>query len=80
MERNNTRIPRVLTDVALHTKDKNGVEHLILPLGRYGNLLNAPRLVYDFTSGHGAPYNLYVQNVEELSSEDLRELIPEWTD
>lgn len=71
-----TMIPKSVTDVILHDKDKDNVERVILPVTRYKNILNAPRLVYDTNSIAGSPFSLYVSESESVSLADLKELIP----
>lgn len=73
--RDTIRIPKTATDVVMHSKDKNGEERLVLPVTRYKNILNAPRMVTDLDITITSPFVIYAESAEELSTDEIKELI-----
>ena len=68
------KMPASLSDTLLHQKDSDLTERVILPITRYGNVLNAPKVVNNPFSVKGAPYLLYATDSETLSTEEIRKL------
>ena len=68
------KIPLSVSDTLLHTKTDEGKELVVLPFTRYGNVLNAPKVVTDPRSMNGAPFGLLVSDTEVLTTEQLRAL------
>jgi hypothetical protein len=73
--RDTIRIPKTATDVVMHSKDNNGEERLVLPVTRYKNILNAPRMVTDLDTTITSPFVIYAESAEELSTDEIKELI-----
>lgn len=73
--RDTIRIPKTATDVVMHSKDNNGEERLVLPVTRYKNILNAPRMVTDLDITITSPFVIYAESAEELSTDEIKELI-----
>jgi hypothetical protein len=73
--RDTIRIPKTATDVIMHSKDNNGEERLVLPVTRYKNILNAPRMVTDLDTTITSPFVIYAESAEELSTDEIKELI-----
>lgn len=69
-----SKIPASISDTLLHHKDTDQTEKVILPITRYNNVLNAPKVVSSVTSVKGAPFVLFISDSEELSTEELRKL------
>lgn len=69
------KIPTSVSDSLLHMKDTDGTEKTVLPLTRYKNVMNAPKVISNPFSSEGAPYALYVTDTEELDVVDIRKLI-----
>lgn len=70
-------IPYSVSDVLLHTKEKADSERVILPITRYKNIMNAPRLVSSSNAAKGAPFVLFETDQEVLSIEELRTIAPD---
>lgn len=66
-------IPTSVSDTLLHLKDSDSSEKVVLPITRYDNVMNAPRVV---TNGDniGAPFVLLKTDEEVISIATLREL------
>ena len=62
-------------DTLLHDKDSDKTERIILPITRYDNVLNAPRVIDNIDTANGAPFLLLATDIEMLSSEEINELI-----
>lgn len=73
--RDTIRIPKTATDVVMHSKDNNGEERLVLPVTRYKNILNAPRMVTNLNITITSPFVIYAESAEELSTDEIKELI-----
>lgn len=71
----NKKIPSSVSDNLLHVKDTDGTEKVILPVTRYKNVMNAPKIVNNPYSTEGAPFSLYITGEEQLDVEELRRLI-----
>lgn len=67
-------IPASVSDVLLHDKNSDRTERVILPITRYDNVLNAPKIVNNGNSLKGAPFLLLKTGTETLSAADLRKL------
>lgn len=67
-------IPVSVSDVLLHTMVSEGKERIVLPFTRYGNVMNAPRVVSDARSVNGAPFALLQTDTEVLTTEQIRAL------
>lgn len=63
-----------ISDVLLHLKDDDKNEHIILPVTRYENILNAPNVVYTAESKPGAPFHILATETETLSANEIREI------
>ena len=71
------KIPATVSDVLLHNRDSDRTENVILPITRYNNVMNAPKLINDTSATNGAPFTLLATETETLSAAQLRKLIPE---
>ena len=70
-------IPKYVLDLLLHVKDTNGKESVILPITRYDNVMNAPKVVSknsSLTDMTGHPFVLLKTGEEAISIETLRKL------
>ena len=52
-----SKIPMTVSDTLLHIKDSDTTENVILPITRYDNVMNSPRVVTD-GDNIGAPFVL----------------------
>lgn len=69
-------LPVSATDTLLHVKDSDKSEHIVLPITRYANVLNAPRIVTQTNAAFGAPFCIYVTGeTETMTTSQLRKLI-----
>ena len=73
-------IPKYVTDLLMHVKDTNGKETVILPITRYDNVLNAPKVLDKGASvmemtGH--PFVLLKTDTCEITTEELRTFVGE---
>lgn len=71
------KIPASVSDVLLHNRDSDRTEKVILPVTRYKNVMNAPKVINDISSSNGAPFTLLATETEVLDTAQLRKLIPE---
>lgn len=69
------KLPASVTDTLLHMKDSDSTEEIVLPITRYKNILNAPRVVNNIHSLKGAPFILYKTDSETLSTTEIRKLV-----
>ena len=69
------KIPASVSDTLLHDKISDQEEKVILPITRYRNVLNAPKVVTTPNAAKGTPFALYATETETLSTSDLRKLI-----
>ena len=67
-------IPASVSDVLLHDRDSEKSERVILPITRYDNIMNAPKVVHHIDSVKGAPFILYTTDTEWMSTEEIRKL------
>ena len=70
-----SKIPASVSDILLHDKDSDNTEKVILPITRYDNVLNAPKVVTNCNAVAGAPFVLYSTESESLSTSDIRKLV-----
>ena len=68
-----SKIPMTVSDTLLHIKDSDTTENVILPITRYDNVMNSPRVVTD-GDNIGAPFVLLKTDEEAISIETLRKL------
>lgn len=68
-----SKIPMTVSDSLLHIKDSDTTEKVILPITRYSNVMNSPRVVTD-GDNIGAPFVLLKTEEEYISIETLRSL------
>lgn len=68
-----SKIPMTVSDTLLHVKDSDTTESVILPITRYDNVMNSPRVVTD-GSNIGAPFVLLKTDEEYITLEELRKL------
>lgn len=69
------KIPTSVSDTLLHVKDTDGTEKTVLPVTRYKNVMNAPKIIANPYSAEGAPYALYTTDSEELDVAEIRKLV-----
>ena len=69
----NNKIPQSVSDVLLHQKDGSLIERVVLPITRYDNVMNSPRVVTD-GDNIGAPFVLLKTEEEIVSIEMIRKL------
>lgn len=69
------KIPASVSDTLLHEKSSDKTERVILPITRYNNVLNAPKVVTNVDSVKGAPFVLYATESETLSTVEIRKLV-----
>lgn len=68
-----SKIPMAVSDSLLHIKNSDTTESVILPITRYANVMNSPRVVTD-GDNIGAPFVLLQTDTEYISIETLRKL------
>ena len=68
------KIPVSVSDTLMHIKDSDKTERVILPITRYGNVLNAPKVVGDVTTVMGAPFVLLETSTETLTTAEIRRI------
>lgn len=68
-----SKIPMTVSDSLLHIKNSDTTENVILPITRYDNVMNSPRVVTD-GDNIGAPFVLLKTGEETISIETLRKL------
>ncbi len=71
-------IPKFVVDLLLHVKDMNGKESVILPITRYENVMNAPKVVTKnspLTDMTGHPFVLMKTDTCTLSTEEIRRIV-----
>ena len=68
-----SKIPMTVSDSLLHIKNSDTTENVILPITRYDNVMNSPRVVTD-GDNIGAPFVLLKTGEEAISIETLRKL------
>ena len=71
------KIPASVSDVLLHNRDTDRTETVILPITRYNNVMNAPKVISDISATNGASFMLLTTETEVLDTAKLRKLIPE---
>lgn len=69
-------IPVSVSDVLLHNKTSDRTEEVIMPITRYENVLNAPKLITDVSAVNGSPFTLLATGKESISTAKLRKLVP----
>lgn len=69
------KIPSSVTDDLLHMKTSDGQDKVVLPITRYNNVMNAPKLISNPYSAEGAPFCLYETDEEDLDVSEIRSLI-----
>lgn len=67
-------IPKCVTDLLMHGKDSDRTERILLPITRYGNILNAPNVVSEDLETRGAPFHLLETDSIEMSEDEIRQL------
>lgn len=70
------KIPASVSDVLLHNKVNDRTEQVVLPITRYNNVLNAPKVTKDSSNVNGAPFTLLTTGTEVLNTSELRKLVP----
>lgn len=71
-------IPKYVLDLLLHVKDTNGKESVILPITRYDNVMNAPKVVSKnspLTDMTGHPFVLLKTDTCTVTTEKLRSIV-----
>ena len=68
------KIAASISDTLLHVKDSDLTEKVVMPITRYKNVLNAPRVVTNKNSVKGAPFLFYETDSEELTTAEIRKL------
>ena len=68
-----SKIPMTVSDTLLHVKNSDKTESVILPITRYENVMNSPRVVTD-GDNNGAPFVLLKTDEEVVSIETIRKL------
>ena len=64
----NSSLPMSVSDTLLHDKDSDRTERVILPITRYVNVLNSPKVEEIL----GAPFSLIATDTETLTVSDIR--------
>lgn len=67
-------VPSAVTDILMHGKDSDAVERVLLPITRYGAVMNAPNLVTEEIETNGAPFHLLVTDTITLTDDDIRKI------
>lgn len=70
----NDKIPATITDGLIHVKNSDRTEMVVLPITRYANVLNSPKVVTGGNEVKGAPFALYGTETEEMTVEEIRQL------
>lgn len=68
----NSSLPMSVSDTLLHDKDSDRTERVILPITRYVNVLNSPKVVENGGEILGAPFSLIATDTETLTVSDIR--------
>lgn len=67
-------VPSAVTDILMHGKDSDAVERVLMPITRYGAVLNAPNLVTEEIETNGAPFHLLVTDTIIMTDEEIRKI------
>lgn len=67
-------VPSAVTDILMHGKDSDAVERVLLPITRYGAVMNAPNLVTEEIETNGAPFHLLVTDTIILTDDEIRKI------
>ena len=67
-------VPSAVTDILMHGKDSDAVERVLLPITRYGAVMNAPNLVTEEIETNGAPFHLLVTDTIILTDYEIRKI------
>jgi hypothetical protein len=67
-------VPSAVTDILIHGKDSDAVERVLLPITRYGAVMNAPNLVTEEIETNGAPFHLLVTDTIILTDDEIRKI------
>lgn len=67
-------LPASVSDVLLHHKNTDRTERVVLPITRYKNVLNAPKVVKEGNQVLGAPFALLQTETETLTTEEIRSI------
>lgn len=68
-------VPAAVTDILMHGKDSDEVERVLMPITRYGAVLNAPTLVTEEIETNGAPFHLLVTDKISMTDDEIRKLL-----
>lgn len=68
-------VPGSVTDILIHGKDSDEVERVLLPITRYGAVLNAPSVVTEEIETNGAPFHLLVTDEIIMTDDEIRKLL-----
>jgi len=66
------KIPSSVTDTLLHVKESDTDERVVMPITRYCNVLQAPKVVENIDTGVGSEFMLYATDRELVSIRALR--------
>lgn len=67
-------LPVSVSDALFHHKDTDRTERIVMPITRYGNILNAPKVVKTGNQVVGAPFALMQTGTETVTAEEIRRL------
>jgi hypothetical protein len=67
-------VPSAVTDILIHGKDSDAVERVLLPITRYGAVMNAPNLVTEEIETNGAPFHLLVTDTIIFTDDEIRKI------
>jgi hypothetical protein len=67
-------IPDKVTDILMHGHDSDRTERVLMPITRYGAILNAPSVVQEDITTYGAPFHLLETDTVVLNEEEIRNL------
>ncbi len=70
----NNVVPSAVTDILMHGKDSDSIERVLMPITRYGAVLNAPKLVTEEIETNGAPFHLLVTDTITMTDDEIRKI------
>lgn len=73
-KRDRKTLPVSVSDVLFHHKDTDRTERIAMPITRYANVLNSPKVVKTGNQVLGAPFALMQTGTEVVTAEEIRRL------
>ena len=67
--------PNGISDVALHMKNGDGTERIVLPFTRYANVLNAPKKITSPADAAGRSFAFLQTETDNLTTAQINTLL-----